>query len=49
MQMIILSFTITLRKVIYFNPISTGLFYLIVALGGVPTPSIKFDPDSLEH
>ena len=31
------------------NPISTRLFYLVVALGGVPPPSIKFDPDILEH
>ena len=37
-----LSITVT------FNPISTGLFYLVVALGG-STPSIKFDPDILEH
>ena len=33
-----------------FNPISTGLFYLVVALGGGgPPPSIKFDPDILKH
>ena len=33
-----------------FNPISTGLFDLVVVLGGVfTTPSIKFDPDILEH
>ena len=33
------------------NPISTGLFYLVVALGGVfsTPPSIKFDPDILGH
>ena len=37
------------------NPISTGLFYLVVALGGgggeegSHRPSIKFDPDILEH
>ena len=32
------------------NPISTGLFYLVVALGGLfSTPSIQFDPDILEH
>ena len=34
------------------NPISTGLFYLVVALeGSFPPPpsSIKFDPDILEH
>ena len=32
------------------NPISTGLSYLVVAPRGVfPPPSIKFDPDILEH
>ena len=33
------------------NPISTGRFYLVVALGGAsfPPPSIKLDPDILEH
>ena len=33
------------------SPISTGLSCLVVALGrvGVSTPSIKFDPDILEH
>ena len=36
---------------VYLNPISTGLFYLVVALGGggVPPPSIKFNPDILEY
>ena len=35
----------------HINPISTGLSYLVVALreGGGSTPSIKFDPDILEH
>ena len=35
----------------HFNPMSTGLFYLVTALGGggVPPPLIKFDPDILEH
>ena len=34
----------------YIIPISTGLSYLLVALrGGFPPPSIKFDPDILEH
>ena len=41
----------------YVNPISSGIFYLVVALRGVGwggvgtlfTPSIKFDPDILEH
>ena len=35
----------------FLNPISTGLFYLVVALKGRggSTPSIKFDPDILEH
>ena len=33
-----------------FNPISTGLFYLVVALGGgYSPPSMTFDPDILEH
>ena len=34
-----------------FNPISTGLFYLVVSTGGkgVPPHSIKFDRDILEH
>ena len=32
------------------NPISTGLFFLVVAVGGsIPPRSIKFDPDILEH
>ena len=32
------------------NPISTGLFYLVVALRGLfHPPSIKFDPDIPEH
>ena len=33
------------------NPMSAGLFfYLVVALGGgFPPPSIKFDPNFLEH
>ena len=32
----------------HINPTSTGLFYLVVALGGrgsFPPPSIKFDPE----
>ena len=35
----------------FFDPISTGLFYLVVALGGGggSTPFIKFDPDILKH
>ena len=45
----------TLQILLY--PISTGLFYLFVALGGggggggsrVPLPSIKLDLDTLEH
>ena len=31
------------------NPTGTGLFYLVVAWGSFPPPSIKFDPDILEH
>ena len=31
------------------NPISTGLFYLVVALGEGSTPSRKFDPDILKY
>ena len=41
-------------RVKQFNPMSTGLFYLVVALGGGGGgegfhPSIKFAPDILEH
>ena len=41
----------TARFLAFFNPISTGLFYLVVALGGGgdSSPSIKFDTDILEH
>ena len=35
--------------VLIINPISTGLFYLVVALGGPHPTSIKFDPEILEH
>ena len=38
---------IALRLEKSFNPINTGLFYLVIVLGGSP-PSIKFDPDILE-
>ena len=38
-------------KKMHFNPISSGLFYLVVARGeGVfSTPSLKLDPDIREH
>ena len=40
----------TCALLVPFNPISTGLFYLVVAReGSFPPPSIKFDPDILEH
>ena len=35
---------------IYLNPVSTGLFYLILSLGGVfSTAPGKFDPEVQEH
>ena len=39
-----------IRYVEELNPISTGLFHFVAALGsGGSTPSITFDPDILEH
>ena len=47
-----LSYLLSVKRLApdHINPVSTGLFHLVVALGGsFPPPSIKFDPDILEQ